>query len=411
MNPLRAMDQFSARHPVLVDGCVAGLLWLVLGPVFTLGYAGSALDAAWMLVLSLAQALPWAVRRVRPVTSASITVGAFLLQLFTGPPLIGTIFFAPLTVHNLAVRAPRWASRLGLIVALGGAVAYGFRFGYVPFSTTGFDGVPTVMSPGGLLAFIIVTLLCGAVVTAAWAFGDLARTRRLALQQTADRARQLEIEAAQERELAAADERNHIAREMHDIVAHSLQVIISQADGGRYAGAANPQVAVDTLETIGTASRDALAEMRRLLGVLRGPEQAEHRPQPTLADLPGLIETVRLTGISIDVASEGEARGALAAGGELVAYRVVQEALTNAARHAGPRTQVQVEITWTAQGIHLRIDDDGRGAAAQRGDTTGAGQGLLGMRERVGLYGGVVSAGPRPGGGFRVDATIPYQET
>ncbi|MGO1181660.1 MAG: sensor histidine kinase [Micrococcaceae bacterium] len=411
MNPLRAFDQFSNRHPVLVDGCVAGLLWLLFGPMFTLGYATGVGEVIWMLTLSLMQSLPWALRRVRPVSSGALIVAGFMLQLLVGPPMLGTIIFAPLTVHNLAAHGPRWASRAGFAVAVFGSLGYGFRFAYFPFAVMQNENDPGLMSPGGIFALALVAIICIAICTAAWAFGDLARTRRLTLQQAADRARQLEVEAAQERALAAADERNHIAREMHDIVAHSLQVIISQADGGRYAGARDPQIAVDTLETIGTASRDALGEMRRLLGVLRGPGQTEHRPQPGLAELPELIETIQLTGMTVELHHDGVARGGLPAGGELVAYRVVQEALTNAARHAGPRTHVQVNLSWTAAGLTLRIDDDGRGAAAHRGDTTGAGQGLIGMRERVGLYGGEVSAGPRPGGGFRVDATIPYQET
>lgn len=411
MNPLRAFDRFSARHPIVVDGLVAAVLWLLFGPLFFYGTGASTGQLSWTVGVSLLQTAPWALRRARPVTSGALTVLGFVAQLIVGPPMMGTIFFAPLVVHNLAVRAPIWASRGGLIIALAGALLYGFRTGFVPYPMPFAPGATGVMDPAGLPAFVVITVICSTISVAAWAFGDLARTRRLALQQAADRARQLEIEAAQERELAAADERNHIAREMHDIVAHSLQVIISQADGGRYAGAQNPQVAVDTLETIGTASRSSLAEMRRLLGVLRGSDETEHRPQPTLADVPELIDAVQLTGVRIEITTSGTARRNLPTGGELVAYRVIQEALTNTARHAGPRTQVDVGITWTGSGVDLRIDDDGRGAAATRSDTGGAGQGLLGMRERVTLYGGEVTATPRPGGGFRVDATIPYQQT
>jgi len=127
---------------------------------------------------------------------------------------------------------------------------------------------------------------------------------------------------------------------MHDIVAHSLQVIITQADGGRYAAAANPDAAVDALGTIADTGRGALAEMRRLLGVLRGPGDAEFRPQPGLMDLPDLLDTMRLTGLDVDAAVTGTPRRPLPAGAELAAYRVAQEALTNAARHGGrPRTR------------------------------------------------------------------------
>ena len=141
-----------------------------------------------------------------------------------------------------------------------------------------------------------------------------------------DRARRLEVERQQERDLAAADERSHIAREMHDIVAHSLSVIITQADGARYASAQDPAIATGTLATIAETGRTSLQDMRRLLGVLRGDEIASTRPLPTLADVETLVDTVRRSGLDVQLERFGQPRRLMPAGAELTAYRAVQEA-------------------------------------------------------------------------------------
>ncbi|MEO9248268.1 histidine kinase [Citricoccus nitrophenolicus] len=424
MNPLRRIDTWFRTHPVISDVLVACLLLLTFSSL-SVGaaaplYPEAAGTEGWMLLaftISVAQLAPWAIRRFRPVLAAGITVFFCLVQLLIGPDLLPSIIIVPMMVHNLAVNGPRWASFAGLGTALAGAVLNGAKIAYAP---------PSFLDPGADLisnnnaamsgdvtqqAVIAVSFAVGAasIVLAAWAFGDLARTRRLAMEQLRDRARQLEVEAAQERELAAADERNHIAREMHDIVAHSLQVIITQADGGRYAGAQDPQVAVNTLGTVSETGRKALGEMRRLLGVLRGPEATEFHPQPGLVDLEDLVETIRLTGLDVDFAVEGEARRALPTGGELAAYRAVQESLTNTVRHGGPNATATVRLRWTGRGLEIEVQDNGRGAAASEA-TAGSRQGLVGLRERIGLFGGSVRSGPRQGGGFAVHATVPYQE-
>ncbi|MFC7401670.1 sensor histidine kinase [Citricoccus sp. GCM10030269] len=421
MNPLRRIDTWFRDHPILTDVLVACALVFFFS-IASLGAAApatsgssSVVEQAVAFVCSVGQLAPWAIRRWRPVLAAGITVVFCLIQLVFGPDLLPSLIAVPMMVHNLAANGPRWASFAGLATALVGAVLNGVNTAYAPLS---------LFEPGGawnnnpadfsdptqqLTIAVSFFVVAAAIVLAAWAFGDLARTRRIALDQLRDRARQLEVEAAQERELAAADERNHIAREMHDIVAHSLQVIITQADGGRYAGAHDPAVAVDTLGTVSETGRKALGEMRRLLGVLRGPEATEFNPQPGLMDLDDLISTVRLTGLDVDFAVEGNARRPLPAGGELAAYRAVQEALTNTVRHGGPNASASVLLRWTAWGLEIHIDDDGRGAAAAH-ETRGSQQGLVGLRERITLFGGTVQTGPRPGGGFSVHATVPYQE-
>lgn len=397
LNPLWHVDAFFRAHPVLTDVVTTALLTLFA--VVTLGVAVPPTE----VTLNLLLLAPLALRRWRTLLSAGLVVGAALLHLLVGPEISFGFIAVPVTVYTLAARAPRWASLGGLGVAVAGALANGVKVAYMGAAALG------QASPNIAVGVIMAAVSAG-VVVAAWAFGDVVRSRALALRALTDRARQLEVEAVQERELAAADERNRIAREMHDIVAHSLQVIITQADGGRYAAAANPAAAVDALGTIADTGRGALAEMRRLLGVLRGPGDAEFRPQPGLMDLPDLLDTMRLTGLDVDAAVTGTPRRPLPAGAELAAYRVAQEALTNAARHGGPDVRARVELTWSPSGLAIEVRDDGRGAAASPA-TRGSGQGLRGLRERVDLFGGTVEAGPVVGGGFRVHATLPYVET
>ncbi|WMY78700.1 sensor histidine kinase [Citricoccus sp. I39-566] len=422
MNPLRRIDTWFRTHPVISDVLVACLLLLTfsslsIGAAAPIG-APDVNGLPWVLLaftISVGQLAPWAIRRWKPVLAAGLTVFFCLVQLLIGPELLPSIIIVPMMVHNLAVNAPRWASLAGIGTALAGAVLNGVKIAYFPRSfldpSAALVENPDIYTTPTEQVVVASSFAVGAasIVLAAWAFGDLARTRRLAMEQLRDRARQLEVEAAQERELAAADERNHIAREMHDIVAHSLQVIITQADGGRYAGAQDPQVAVDTLGTVSETGRKALGEMRRLLGVLRGPEATEFHPQPGLVDLEDLVETIRLTGLDVDFAVEGEARRALPTGGELAAYRAVQESLTNTVRHGGPNATATVRLRWTGRGLEIEVQDNGRGAAASEA-TAGSRQGLVGLRERIGLFGGSVRSGPRQGGGFAVHATVPYQE-
>jgi signal transduction histidine kinase len=351
--------------------------------------------AAFILSTMLVAPLAW--RRTRAWLSGALVAAACLLQAMLLQQPAASQVLALAAVYSLAAYAPRWASLGGLFLALAGGVVFMVRYGLLTAPAT-VGQVPVYLV--GLVAIEAVVLLC-------WAFGDLARSRRLAVRALQDRARRLEVERQQERDLAAADERSHIAREMHDIVAHSLSVIITQADGARYALAQDPAVGGAALATIADTGRASLREMRRLLGVLRGGEDASIRPLPALADVGALVETVRRSGLAVDLEVLGSARGPMPAGAELTAYRVVQEALTNVLKHAGPAAHAAVVLTWSQRGLRLQIDDDGRGAGA---DPAGGGQGIIGMAERLALYDGEVEAGPRSGGGFRVTAFIPYTE-
>lgn len=206
------------------------------------------------------------------------------------------------------------------------------------------------------------------------------------------------------RELATSNERARIAREMHDVVAHTLSVVVAQADGGRFAGRTDSEAALRSLETIADVSRSALTEMRALLGVLReGDGEAALGPQPSLADIPALVATTREGGLDVSFVTTGTPRP-LPIGAGLAAYRIVQEALTNVLKHAGPSPHAFVQLQWEADALSLVVSDDGRGAAARR---DGSGSGIAGMVERATVFGGSLTAGPRAGGGFIVKARLP----
>jgi signal transduction histidine kinase len=204
---------------------------------------------------------------------------------------------------------------------------------------------------------------------------------------------------------AVAEERRRIAREMHDVVAHSVSTMVIQAGGARRILARDPQRAIDAAELIERTGREALSEMRHLLGLLHaGEEAAALAPQPTLHDLSALIERSIAAGLPVGLRVTGEARD-VSAGVDLAAYRVIQEALTNALKHGGGHAQVT--LRYEEDELHVTITDRGDGTPRPR--TESGGHGLVGMRERVRVCGGVLHAGPRPGGGFEVDARLPLQ--
>jgi signal transduction histidine kinase len=217
------------------------------------------------------------------------------------------------------------------------------------------------------------------------------------------------VRADEEREAqasrAVADERRRIAREMHDVVAHSVSMMVVQAGGARRILDRDPARAVAAAELIERTGREALAEMRRLLGVLHPGEHAEYTPQPTLLELDALVERTRVAGVPVTLTVEGERRE-LPVGLDLAAYRVVQEALTNVLKHGGG-APTDVVVHYRADAVEVRIADRGNGTLHTRLD--GSGQGLVGMRERVRMYGGELQAGRRRGGGFEVSARLPLE--
>ncbi|MFC5289874.1 sensor histidine kinase [Actinokineospora guangxiensis] len=229
------------------------------------------------------------------------------------------------------------------------------------------------------------------VVLGAWALGE--GTRRWA-----ERAQRMAERAAR----AAADERVRIARELHDVVAHHMAVISLQAGVARFVLDTDLATARQAIDTVGDTSREALAEMRRLLDVLRLDHDAVRAPQPGLAALGDLVERARGAGLRVEVAVTGQRRD-LPSGPDLCAYRVAQEALTNVLKHAGP-ARARIDLEYGERTFALRVTDDGRGGPATAAPTS---HGIRGMRERAELYGGALTAGPRPGGGFGVELRLP----
>lgn len=244
------------------------------------------------------------------------------------------------------------------------------------------------------------------VIGAIWLSGLYVNTRRKYTLSLEERALRLERERDAQAEVAAAAERARIAREMHDVIAHSISVMVIQADGASYAVDTDTERAKRAMRAIGDTGRQALTEMRRMLGVLReGDAGATLAPQPGVEQLPDLVQQIRTAGLPVGYEVGGEPLP-MPAGLELVVYRIVQEALTNVMKHAGPAATAHVALHYGDRAIEVRIRDDGRGATY----SDGRGHGLVGMRERAAVYGGEVTAAPAPGGGFEVVARLPVKE-
>lgn len=247
----------------------------------------------------------------------------------------------------------------------------------------------------------------GAVTgTLLWLFALLLARRARQAAAAEQRAAQLERNQVERARATVAVERARIARELHDVVAHSVSVMTVQAGAARLQLPDHPERAVPPLLAVEETGRQALAELGRLLGVLREESGRVLAPQPRLTDLPALAEGVRQAGLRVDVTVEGRTRP-LPAGVDLAAYRIVQEALTNTLKHAGP-VHADVVVRYEPDALRLEITDDGKVPPAA---DDGSGHGLPGMRERVNLYGGQLQAGPNPRGGFSVSARLPLEAT
>ena len=253
-----------------------------------------------------------------------------------------------------------------------------------------------------------VAVASNAIIFAtAWTIGDSVRHRAAYLAEVEARAERAERAQSIAAEHAVQEERVRIARELHDVVAHSVSVMVVQAGAGRRVLERRPEQAAEALGVIEATGRNALDELRRLLGVLRHEEGAAAvGPQPTAGDLHTLVAQWREAGMDVGLDVVGEAPE-LPAGMSLTIYRIVQEALTNVMKHAGP-AQVEVTVRYD-DAVEIEVDDDGRGNRPD--DVPSSGQGLIGMRERVELFGGTLVVGPRPGGGYRVRAAIPLART
>jgi signal transduction histidine kinase len=246
-----------------------------------------------------------------------------------------------------------------------------------------------------------------AILAGTWFLGDVVRRWQTAAAAHARRAAELEQAREDLARLAVTDERLRIARELHDVVAHSMSVIAMHAGSGRVAVDRDPAAARRALEVVERSSRDALAEMRRLVAVLRGADDNATMlaPAPGLPDIHSLVAEVAAAGVTVDVQTVGDL-AAVPNGVSLAAYRIVQEALTNVVRHAAP-TRARLCVSVGSGQVEIEVANDGAGS--ERVLVSSQGHGTIGMRERAALYGGEFTAGPQPGGSWRVTARLPYQ--
>ncbi|GAA2413630.1 sensor histidine kinase [Streptomyces glaucosporus] len=407
---MHRLYEFIRRHPALVDGLWAlvlfglsatWLLTLMSHPPSARSLGQGEVQQAASVPVILALCTVVALRRRAPEKMLVLAVGTGLAEVVTGAFPVPANFALLVIVFTNASRNVRWASRLALAGALIAPVVHTLRW-----PNKGQDVAGAVLGT----VFMTVTFVL------AWVLGDSLRTRRAYYAQLEERAARLEKEREAQAKVAVAAERARIARELHDVVAHNVSVMVVQADGAAYVLDTAPEQARKALETISGTGRQALSEMRRLLGVLRTGEQGEggeYVPQPGVEQLADLVEQVRNTGLPVDFRIEGTPRP-LPSSVELTAYRIVQEALTNTRKHGGPDAGATVRLTYGPDDLTLLAEDDGRGAQRELyevGGLDGLGQGLIGMRERVGMVGGSLDAGPRPGGGFRISAVLPLRNT
>ena len=378
----QSVRRLVERHSFVSDAALAvALAGLVLSDLWTSGDYLTASKAIYVPA-GLLMTLPLAWRRRAPLPVAAVVMGALVFEsLAVGssptqdPPLVGWL----LAIYSVAAHSDRAAALVGGALSLVAGLVW-----------IGIDDF-----------FLPVVIFGGA-----WLAGRLVRQREDHALVVEERSAALDRERVANARAAAAEERAQIARELHDILSHSVSVMVVQAGAERMAQGSERAATGETLEAIERTGRQALIEMRRLLGMLRvGGEPPSHTPQPTLGELDELVAQVREAGLPVELQVEGEP-AALPPGVAVSAYRIVQEALTNVLKHAGP-ARARVVVRYSGRELELEIADDGQGSAA----VGGAGHGLVGMRERVALYGGDFDAGASNGGGFVVRARLPLATT
>lgn len=339
-----------------------------------------------VVAAALLVTLPVAVRRRRPLGALAVALSALVAQALADGGLseqASLAIPALILIYTVASHRAGRQAVLGLVVPIGALWAATFVE-----TQQGYDHGPGDYGFGALS------------VVAVWLFGYALRGRARRISGLEDENVRLAREREERARVAVAEERARIARDLHDVVAHNVSVMVVQAAAAEEVLARDPERARAPLIAIQETGAQALTEMRRMLGILRAHDDVL-APKPALAGLDALIAQFREAGLSVELAVEGD-RHTIPAGVDLAAYRIVEEALTNALKHAGG-APTRVSVRHANGVVELEIEDDGPGP----GGGDGAGHGLIGMRERAGLYGGTLEAGSRPGGGFSVHARLP----
>ena len=347
----------------------------------------SVADRIGAAAVAIAVAIALAQRRRYPLVLAAVTIASLLVRPIIPTAGDGTGYGIAIiiAIYTCAAHLEGRALRLGGVLAAGMAV-------YL-----------LVTEGGDFAGVVFFSLLFGVP----WIVGRMMRVSRQRQALLEDQAVLLERQRDEQARIAVADERQRIARELHDVVAHAISVVVLQSRGGRRLIDTEPEAAREAFDAIESTSTQALDEMRRLLGLLRSGHDDTLLPQPTLARIEELVADLRASGLPVEVSLEGDP-AVLPPGVDVSAYRIVQEALTNALKHAGP-TRARVRIEYCDDSVLVEVTDDGAGAGAANGSgAPGSGHGLVGMRERVAIVGGELTAGPRPTGGYAVSARLPY---
>jgi signal transduction histidine kinase len=381
-NTLEGLASLQRRRPLLGDVVVVALL-LVLGLA---SHAGDFQTTTAGRAFTVALALPLLWRRRWPVAVFALIAVIAFAQWLADVLAFGDAALL-VALYGVAVSQPRRVALAAAAVVALGVVLANLRW-----------------APGnGLRGFLG---LCG-LATAAYVLGTSTRTRRALVASLHERAERLERERDQQGRLAAAAERARIARELHDVVAHNVSVMIALSDGASWAMEEDPARAKSAMRTASRTGRQALGELRRLLGVLRdGDGDAQFAPQPGLAQLDELLQDVRSAGVPVSYEVSGRPSTPLPPGLELAVFRIVQEALTNTLKHAGPGAEALVRILHGHDVLEVEVRDTGDLRPQPRADGSA---GLRGMRERAAVYDGELNAGPAPDGGWRVRLVLPLE--
>ncbi|MCG5214927.1 sensor histidine kinase [Streptosporangium sp. KLBMP 9127] len=393
---MRTTLTWLREHPLVPDSVLAVLLTAGAIPVAHLSLPGDwqpqPPDALSVTLISLG-CLSLVLRRLRPFLLLCVleVVRAVLVLLDHNSSLLGLALM--ILIYTIAAHRGLALSLAALSIDL---------FVYLVSVAM---GVSEDARMGQVLTAVFTVTV--------WVIGRSVRLRRAYLAELRDRAERLERARESDTRAARAEERSRIARELHDVVAHHVSVMTVQAAAARRVLTTNPEGAAEALSAIEAMGRTAMSEMRDIVGVLRmdGNGPAERGPQPGLQELPSLVEQMREAGLSTQLWMEGR-RAVLPPGIDLAAYRLIQEALTNTLRHAGPAARAWVTVRQEPGEFTVHIEDDGLGTGGhpERADTRRSGHGLVGIRERVALYGGILRIGPRPGGGFEVKARFPLKD-